>query len=108
MSDFDLSNFVAKLGVFAGGTAWAISLAIRKWAETRTDMAGAGAKVDIIDMLATRVRSLEDTVERVRKEFDSERKLRMDAEGRVFALMQQVAVLEAKLRSLGHDPAFKE
>lgn len=104
MGDIDLGTLIAKLGLGAGGIAWAVSLAIKKWSETRTGVAAEGAKTDVIDMLAARVTALESAVDKARKEFDTERGLRLEAEGKVAALLRRVAALEEKIRELGHDP----
>lgn len=100
----DLGTLIAKLGLGAGGAAWAVSIAIKKWSETRTGVASDGAATSVIDMLATRVTALEGAVDRAREEFDKERRMRIDAEDKVASLMRRVVALEAKLRELGHDP----
>lgn len=102
--DFDLGTAIAKFGFIAGGGAWLLSIAIKKWFDTRTDIAASGAKVDIIDMLANRVTGLEEAVSRARTEFDAERALRFAAEERVAKLLQRITVLEHKLRTLGESP----
>lgn len=104
MGDIDFSTLVAKLGIGGALLAWVASIAVKKWAETRTGVATEGAKTDVIDMLAGRVSSLEEAVDRARKQFDDERALRLEAQQKVVALTSRVAMLEAKLRNLGHDP----
>lgn len=101
-----LVELIAKFGIGVGGLAWIATVAIKKWAETKSGVATEDAKSDVIEMLVTRVAALEAAVDKARKDFDVERGLRLEAETKVSATMRRVAVLENRIRELGHDPGF--
>lgn len=96
---------IAKYGIMSGAAAYIGSLALKRWAATKEETTSSGARVDVIDLLANRVKALEDSVKTAQGAFDTERQLRLDAQAKVASLLIRVGILESQVRALGHDPS---
>lgn len=91
-----------------GGVAsfgiWVASKLVSQFSMTRSDVADDGARAALVNGLSARVDALEKAQAQAMAQFDAERQRRLDAEATVAKLSLRVAVLEAQLRNLGHDP----
>lgn len=102
--DDQFGVLVAKYGILAGAAAYVASLAIKKWANTKESTSESGARINVVDLLSTRVTALEAAVTNAQHSFDVERAARIEAESKVALLLIRVRALEAQIKTLGHEP----
>lgn len=92
---------IAKWGVLPAIALYALSKLVPMLLTARTDVAGATARTDVIDMLTARVSKLEAAQQAAWAEYENERRMRIAAEDQVAQLTRRVVALESQVRSLG-------
>lgn len=102
--DVSVTDLALQYGPIVALVIYAASIAITKFFAGREGMSESGARVDVIEMLTARVRALEESQTLYQRQFEEERKKRMQAEDAVALLNRRVSTLEAQLRELGHEP----
>lgn len=102
----DITLGMKALGYFglSGFGIWFLSKIIPQFTAARTEAVADGAQSTLITGLISRIDALEKAQSDAMKEFDEERKRRLDAESQVAALTTRISRLEQQLRDLGHDP----
>lgn len=108
MTEFGVDDPAGKLALLTVTVAAIWKLWLRLRHDSREDRAEArehAAEGDVITVLREEIARLSSAVDTLSSSLDEERRLRFELEQRALALRVRVDQLEAKLRSLGHDPA---